>query len=516
MSEIDQAFIKAYHERHAAPPQRPLGAAPAMTVQSAADGAARTQRRDGAHAASDQGSAAQRVPTPHLHLLATTSWLGNAGGHAATAQGQANSAIHAGDVGPGTVEAPSSADANSSAEFQPVAEAASSVDAPPAACAPSPTAPVAGPIPAANEAARQVCRIERTLEMLEGSRPTEISFHQTEAKTEQTPAEARPALPCQDILHEPPAAPLDNRRTSQQNEQEAAAADRESEPPAGAKATSPPTTDTVEIPQPAAAETSTVPDEPVRETVVEESPADSIHGDAVEIEPAQGEAEPQTQPVAPFQPQWEVDQFKWPEVVGRLMEAAPGEIQAACQAVQQLAAGGQNVVAVSGIEDTSGATTLLLALAQQLAKGGLKVAMIDADFDAPVLAQRVGMRVQDGWEATLEGRLPLDEVAVASLADGVTLVPLASAQGISSTKASMNAAGHLQQMRQHYDVVLVDAGCGSENVAAVATTSDEVLDVSVLLAVDQRRQEVPTGEVVARLRHSGITSIQLGHTFVTA
>jgi Mrp family chromosome partitioning ATPase len=219
-----------------------------------------------------------------------------------------------------------------------------------------------------------------------------------------------------------------------------------------------------------------------------------------------------------FQPQWEVDQFQWPDVLQRLHERAGDAIGEACETIQSGCAAGQKVLAVTSIEEATGSTTLLLTLGKELAQRGMRVAIVDADFDRPTLAERTGLRIQHGWEATLAGSLPLEEVSVTSLQDGVTLVPLVARQGVSSTMASLHAAKHLRRLCEHFDAVLIDAGVGSENIAALATaTADDALDIAVVLTVDQRRcAPGVTDEVVGRLRHCGINSIQLGETFVSA
>jgi hypothetical protein len=63
-------------------------------------------------------------------------------------------------------------------------------------------------------------------------------------------------------------------------------------------------------------------------------------------------------------------------------------------------------------------------------------------------------------------------------------------------------------------MVIIDAGSGSENVAAVATSSDEVLDVAVLLAVDERkRHPEQASEIIGHLKQCAINNIQIAQTF---
>ena len=218
-----------------------------------------------------------------------------------------------------------------------------------------------------------------------------------------------------------------------------------------------------------------------------------------------------------FQPAWEVDNFQWPEVVTRLETDPIAGVSTASAALAGTIGVSNKMLAVAGVDEKVGTTTLSLLLARGLAKQGLSVALVDADFEHPSLAESLGVRIQDGWEAAIDGRLPLEEVCVASVSDGVTLVPLVQDTKISATSASLAAAELLKQLCSEFDFVLIDAGSGSESVAAMATGSDEVLDVSVLLAVDERSNtEALTQEIIARLKQFSINSIQLAQTFVAA
>lgn len=217
----------------------------------------------------------------------------------------------------------------------------------------------------------------------------------------------------------------------------------------------------------------------------------------------------------PFQAVWEVDAFQWPEIVDRLHEECGEAIAAAARTIAGRVSSGRRILAVTGADDQAGATTLAFSLARGLVQENLQVALVDADFDHPVLAERLGVRVQDGWEATLAGKLPLEETCITSVRDGITLVPLAGKSSVSSTSASMNAAGQLRRMAEVFDVVLVDAGSGSENVAAIATASDEVLDVEVLLAVDQRTVDRDqANDLVGHLQQCTAGEVELAQTFM--
>jgi hypothetical protein len=113
-----------------------------------------------------------------------------------------------------------------------------------------------------------------------------------------------------------------------------------------------------------------------------------------------------------FEPLLQVDGFVWPSGCTRLSTSSGGQIDQLADALTGGLDRGQRVLAVSACHRADGCTTLLLCVAQSLARRGLKIALVDADTDNPLLAQRLGLVPEAGWEAVLAGRLPLGEVTI--------------------------------------------------------------------------------------------------------
>lgn len=613
MSEIDQAFIKAYQEARATPPaKRPAAPAPPTSSPQAN----KTFRLDAPHVTQpaaaprdpQQGEAPShpRVPTPHLHFAARgAAWLERPQPQlvasvaqefvaeeyqdeetesasatdpwivptftapAATSAPRAMGPGFGGPIGPKSSATPSTPDTYAvfSGSIKPSAPPANPLP-PPLPVRPSSSGPwsPASHIPAPKQKAppaeriafvekhteemtQQLTSVAHTLAMLEGNEPTEICLEKKEvtlvirdAENEGDTLDMRVAEALEAKLAKltPPAAKPELKIAAVPADAVAEVLEQVAEP-IEVQFIEP---EPIEIAPPApvveiAAKVAVAPP-PVKEIIKEvvaeapvvimpiappvaapPAPIAAPPAPKMEVAPVVEKLPPAPLPIAAaekFQPQWEVDQFQWPDVLDRLRDRAGDAIIAACDSIQSSCDAGQKVLAITGVEEAMGSTTLLLALGRELGKCGMKVAIVDADFDRPTLAERTGLRIQHGWEATLTGSLPLEEVTVASLQDNVSLVPLVARQGVSSTMASLHAAKHLRRLRDHFDVVLIDAGVGSENVAALVTaTADDALDIAVVLTVDERRSELAaTSEVVSRLRHCGINSIQLGETFVSA
>jgi Mrp family chromosome partitioning ATPase len=166
---------------------------------------------------------------------------------------------------------------------------------------------------------------------------------------------------------------------------------------------------------------------------------------------------------------FEVDRFAWPEICDALMADRSAEIDELAALLKSESSAGRKVIGLIGSRRGEGRSTLALLLARQLAAGGLKMVVVDADFEAPQLANRLSMTIEDGWGRTLADGLELADSLIESIADRVTLLPLAQRQGNHTNVGKPPAAEfaalhqktieqHLETLAKHFDIVLVDAG----------------------------------------------------------
>jgi len=174
---------------------------------------------------------------------------------------------------------------------------------------------------------------------------------------------------------------------------------------------------------------------------------------------AANEPAAKTAPERPFRPLLQVDRFAWPQVCARLAQSAPAELDRLAD--QLLAAGerGTRVVGLAAASAGSGVSTAVLCAARQLARRGVRVALVDGNLADPQLARRLGLLPEFGLEELLAGRQPLEEIVIESAAEPVVVVPLCQP---GDEELSGDAAARLRRalatLAGAYELVLLDLG----------------------------------------------------------
>lgn len=272
-------------------------------------------------------------------------------------------------------------------------------------------------------------------------------------------------------------------------------------------------------------------EQPAPPTVAEVSLQTVPLADAGELtlpEPESAPAEDDAAPASPtifhpslFQPSFQVDSFAWPSGCTRLGMLAPDQVDRLADALTRGLDRGQQVVAISGCGRGDGCTTLLLCVARRLAERGLRIAMVDADVDNPLLARRLGLLPEAGWEELLAGRLPLEEVMIESIQDQLALLPLCgSLPGENCPSEDVSRlAQNLNVLREHYDLVLVDWGRFDDAHRGDRPVAEAVLqwvDAVVLVHNVRSTEQSDLDRTRQRLGAAGLVEAGIAENFTDA
>ncbi len=222
----------------------------------------------------------------------------------------------------------------------------------------------------------------------------------------------------------------------------------------------------------------------------------------------------ETEPPQAFSPDWEVDRFSWPDICDRLLEIEERYFHHVGQRLKAATDESHHVVMVSGCRRGEGRTTLALCLARSAAAAGVQVALVDADLQNPQMGIRLGMETPCGWMAVLEGKAPLNEAAVASVEDQLTLFPLKAGENPQTEAGDGRLIQILRRISVHYPLVIVDTGpLASEDRHPFAAGDDCPVDAAIVLRDLRYTTEKKAIATAQRLQRSGIAAVGIAENF---
>lgn len=250
--------------------------------------------------------------------------------------------------------------------------------------------------------------------------------------------------------------------------------------------------------------------------------APETHGDAQSPPTIDSRLESRLQRVTAPRPvfvaAWEVDAFQWPSGCNELLESCHDEFHLAAARFRTATIEGLRVLAVTSLLRREGRSTVAMALARAAAMEGIRVALLDADLDHPNLGSALGFQASVGWPDVLRENIPLSEAAVNSLADRLTLFPLANPprrwpMALNTPEVSRL----LRDLGQTFELVIVDLG----PLAGPASRGFEVGDScpidAALLVQDVRITTSDQARISAYgLRQAGIGAVGIIENFAAA
>ncbi|MBI3839770.1 MAG: hypothetical protein HY288_17750 [Planctomycetia bacterium] len=166
---------------------------------------------------------------------------------------------------------------------------------------------------------------------------------------------------------------------------------------------------------------------------------------------------PPSRPHESFRALLEVDHLTWPEACDALLVRARGDWDRFAERLSRQIAQGKKCIALTSCQRGEGRTSVALATARLLGARGLRVVVVDADFERPNLADSCGISAQAGWGEVLTGELSLGEALIAAAEDGVTLLPWRGPSMRAARRSNtLPIATSFSMLRDHYDLVLLD------------------------------------------------------------
>ncbi len=216
-----------------------------------------------------------------------------------------------------------------------------------------------------------------------------------------------------------------------------------------------------------------------------------------------------------FNPVWEVDSFQWPEVCLELLAQRADSMNKVAQNLISACQEGLQVLAITSPQSGEGRTTVACCLAKLAGGRGLNVAIVDGDIENPTLSYQTNLDVEQDWKTALINQLPLEEIAVHSIDDQVTLLPLVSPIDQQEMSIDDNRIAYmLQELSESFDLVIVDMGHMASPRNLVTSLSEQGILSAVVAVVDNRCSSPQQIEnCLRRIRQTGVASIGLVENF---
>jgi Mrp family chromosome partitioning ATPase len=219
-------------------------------------------------------------------------------------------------------------------------------------------------------------------------------------------------------------------------------------------------------------------------------------------------------PVA-FTPSWEVDRFFWPEVVKQIEKSHADAFAQIGKHLSLANRDGLRVMAITSGERGVGRSTVAMHMARCAAASGLKVALVDGDTYCPSLIDQLRLDMQHGWQDCLFENVPLSEVAVHALADGITLFPLTSVVPPQQMHANLHRmAKMIKRISTAFDMVFIDASrLNLEQRDLVGVAQESIVDAAIVVVDTELSIKEKVDSAVSILQGMGISSIGLVENF---
>ena len=216
---------------------------------------------------------------------------------------------------------------------------------------------------------------------------------------------------------------------------------------------------------------------------------------------------PQT--FTPFQAVWEVDVFDVPTPVADLFFEGT-LFQQIAERMSEAVCSGLVSVLVTSTQAGEGRSSVAIGIAMAAAASGIRVALVDADTDDPTLADDLRLDLQYGWVDTVRGGLPIKEVAVHAVEDGVTLIPLMPPTGRNAATA-LEVVQLIELLKNKFELVIIDGPTArSSSIHQCAS----VVDSAIIVRDMERTDTVAINEFSYRLRESGVQGVGVVENFV--
>jgi len=162
-------------------------------------------------------------------------------------------------------------------------------------------------------------------------------------------------------------------------------------------------------------------------------------------------------PLASFRPALEVDHFSIPPVCRAMCQQSKTFAGPLLEAIGDSSRQTTRILLLASGERGIGKTTVGIWLAATLAKTSQKICLVDANIENPDIARQLGIDSDGGWRSFAENKQCVSELLIESIADRFTILPCSGLPEASRWQTDWDLASILESLRDHFELVLIDA-----------------------------------------------------------
>jgi Mrp family chromosome partitioning ATPase len=211
----------------------------------------------------------------------------------------------------------------------------------------------------------------------------------------------------------------------------------------------------------------------------------------------------------PFQAVWEVDVFDVPSPVADLFfEGAL--FQQIAERMSDAVGSGLRSVLITSAKPGEGRSSVAIGMAMAAAAAGIRVALVDADTESPSLADELRLDLQYGWVDVIRRGLPIREIAVQAVEDGVTLIPLMP-PGVRPAATAFELVQLMDLLKSNFELIILD---GPTSLSPALYQCVAKVDSAVVVRDMKQTNDRSVAELSNRLRSGGVRGVGVVENFV--
>ena len=207
---------------------------------------------------------------------------------------------------------------------------------------------------------------------------------------------------------------------------------------------------------------------------------------------------------------WDVDDFRWPDVVNEITGADNSPIDSLVEHCLSMLGGDHSRLIITSPARGAGCSTIAMAIAKSAAADGKQVLLVDADLENPSLSCDIGLVPHISWSSAARFSQPACEATIRSQETQLCVMPLGKIANRNSLPNHLidRLSEMLAAVENKFDLVVVDAGPITQMLNE-ASGSTKVGDAAILVYGEETQSAIAVaGQELTSAGVSNLIAVQ--------